>query len=313
MIPQEDMKFASLNPSNKHYRYTYPFIPMGEEFRNISIYIPELKDYYWISNYGRIYNSNTGYLVTPFTNFNGYTFYVLYRTKEAVEQGKYPTLTVSAHILVCTCFNGPKPGPDYQVNHIDFIRHNNYYQNLEWLTGLDNIRYSIDAGHTYNGNEHFNAIYKEEQVRQVCELLQAGLSKSSEISNIIFGYSDKSTCDFVRSIKLRRSWNNISKDYPFDETSYGRQFMPETLKLMIIQFIDSHPELANATYSQILAHMGFVVKGMNDKLRKQYKFIIANAKRPGSYKSDREKLKSLPNTPPMYTLVDPESGNSLDQ
>lgn len=313
MISQEEMKFAKSNPNNRVYNYTYPFIPMDEEFRNISQYIPELKDYYWVSNYGRVYNSHTGYLVTPFTNFNGYTFYVLYRTKEAVEQGNYLTLTVAAQILVCTCFNGPKPGPDYQVNHIDFIRHNNYYQNLEWLTGLENVRYSIAAGHTYNENEHFNSIYKEAQVRQVCELLQAGLSKSSEISNIIFGYSNKSTCDFVRSIKLKRSWTNISKDYTFDETSYGREFMPETLKLMLIQYIDNHPELAGATYSQIMAHMGIVVKGMNDSLRKQYKFIIANARRPGSYKADREKLKTIYDTPPMFTLVDSESGNPLDQ
>ena len=302
---QDQMRNALCNPRAR-VTYMYPFIPCDEEFRNVSIYMPHISNRYWISNYGRLYDAMTGYINPATYNRKGYE-------SISIQLADGNRLTTFIHILVCTCFNGPKPGPEYQVNHIDFGRHNNYYQNLEWLTLVENVKYSVAAGNYYHGNEHVNAIYKEAEVRQVCELLQAGYSESSEISKIVFGFSNKSTCDFVRSIKIRRHWNNISKDYVFDETSYDREYIPETMKLLILQHLYEYPELANATYSQILIHMGFVVKGMNDDIRKQFKYIVANTRRPNSYKEEREKLNTLSDTPPMFTRVDPESASSLDQ
>ena len=124
------------------YPYYYPFIPMDEQFRRVSDFLPEYRDYYWISNYGRLYNANSGYLCTPTINEAGYTLFNLRRTEEAIASGKPRDSYIGAHILVCTCFVGPKPGPKYQVNHRDFRRSNNYYQNLEWTTPQENLDYS---------------------------------------------------------------------------------------------------------------------------------------------------------------------------
>ena len=269
---QDQMRNALCNPKAKTV-YTYPFIPCDEEFRNVSVYMPHISDKYWISSYGRLYDAYTGVIIPARYNQKGYECVNI-----RLADGNY--LNTSIHVLVCTCFNGPKPGPEYQVNHIDFGRHNNYYQNLEWLTLVENVKYSVAAGKYYHGNEHINAIYKEAQVRQVCELLQVGYSKSSEIAKLVFGYSDKSTCDFVRSIKLKRSWTNISREYEFDETSYGRNFAPEEFLHKVFRFMQNNLSIAyTIPYRDLLMYIGIDPNTLDRDTRFSYKSIINNVRR----------------------------------
>lgn len=49
------------------------------------------------------------------------------------------------HSLVAEAFIGPRP-EGHQVNHKDFARANNHADNLEYLSPLDNNRYSWRAG-----------------------------------------------------------------------------------------------------------------------------------------------------------------------
>ena len=53
------------------------------------------------------------------------------------------------HCLVAQHFVYNAIGENAEVNHIDFDRSNNHYLNLEWLTHLENIQKSIDAGRMY--------------------------------------------------------------------------------------------------------------------------------------------------------------------
>ncbi len=45
---------------------------------------------------------------------------------------------VRVHILVAEYFIGPKPGPRFEVNHLDGNIHNPHYKNLEWTTKQGN-------------------------------------------------------------------------------------------------------------------------------------------------------------------------------
>jgi len=42
------------------------------------------------------------------------------------------------HLIVLSAWVGPKPGPDYQCDHIDYNRHNNNLNNLRWITRAEN-------------------------------------------------------------------------------------------------------------------------------------------------------------------------------
>lgn len=53
-------------------------------------------------------------------------------------KGKHKAFQV--HVLVIQAFGPPKPGDNYEVDHIDGDRLNNDLSNLEWVTPSENCR-----------------------------------------------------------------------------------------------------------------------------------------------------------------------------
>jgi predicted DNA-binding protein YlxM (UPF0122 family) len=103
---------------------------------------------------------------------------------------------------------------DLTVNHIDGIKSHNAIYNLEWATYSENTRHAY-ANNLINykeGEDSYQAIISNDQAKQICELIQLGysnkeISKLTGISTII-----------IHSIKGRRSWQHLSKDYVFTRT-----------------------------------------------------------------------------------------------
>lgn len=54
--------------------------------------------------------------------------------------------SVEGHILVAEEFLGPKPGPEYQVDHINRVRDDNRVENLRWATRAENCENRIFGG-----------------------------------------------------------------------------------------------------------------------------------------------------------------------
>lgn len=106
--------------------------------------------YMMVSNYGRVksldrtirqknkygkYNDRKlkGKMLTPFDNGHGY------KMIHIRENGKRTVRYV--HRLVAEAFiDNPENKP--HVNHIDYDRSNNHFENLEWCTAKENARYS---------------------------------------------------------------------------------------------------------------------------------------------------------------------------
>ena len=79
---------------------------------------------------------------------------------------------VKVHTIVAELFV-PKPESDekLEVNHKDCDRMNCHYTNLEWVTHLENVRYSIKCGNhytpNYKGSNNPKAKLKEDDVRLI--------------------------------------------------------------------------------------------------------------------------------------------------
>lgn len=92
---------------------------------------------YSVSNYGRIKNNKTSYILkNHLLKQKGY-MYIFLRS----DSGKYYNLQV--HRLVGKAFI-PNPLNKPQINHIDYDKTNNYVGNLEWVSSLENTRYSLE-------------------------------------------------------------------------------------------------------------------------------------------------------------------------
>jgi len=50
------------------------------------------------------------------------------------------------HRLVITAFGSIQPGEEYEVNHIDGNKTNNFINNLEWVTKSENMKHAYKMG-----------------------------------------------------------------------------------------------------------------------------------------------------------------------
>jgi hypothetical protein len=94
---------------------------------------------YDITEHGEVYSHIRKRWLKPRKNNYEYLFYHL-----------KPCGWVSAHTLVALKYIGPPPTPEYEINHKDGNRMNNYYTNLEWVTHSQNHILAYK-----NGKEHY--------------------------------------------------------------------------------------------------------------------------------------------------------------
>ncbi len=126
---------------------------------------------YFISNFGKIKNENTGRILKQCFSNDGYLIVCLYIRKKQK--------TFCVHKLVAEAFIGKCLGGK-EVNHIDGTKINNYIGNLEYITHKENIRHAHKMGLLHNnkgegnGNSKFSdkdivrirKIYKESKIPQ---------------------------------------------------------------------------------------------------------------------------------------------------
>lgn len=182
-----------------------PILYNDEIFKNIDI--KGIKPIYAISNYGTVMNIKTGRYLNHYY-VNGYPAIALCKTTGG-------TRKFLIHRLVMMTFK-PIPNPEeMEVNHIYGNKLDSYVEHLEWVTGLENVHHAINTGLQTNfGENHYKAVFTENEVRAICELLVQGVD--FDIIADKFKYVE---CDNIRrqinQIYRRRTWCHISKEYIF--------------------------------------------------------------------------------------------------
>lgn len=148
----------------------------GEEFEAIlPEVVPGIAPYYAISNYGNVYNYRSGKYMKENYRPNGYSYFCFATTELNPETGKVRQRKGTTHRIVMETFEPIDDCRKMEVNHINGDKTDNkynvhledgiIYNNLEWVTGSENIRHAILHGlrvDIYNTNYRRRSFTMEE-------------------------------------------------------------------------------------------------------------------------------------------------------
>jgi hypothetical protein len=96
---------------------------------------------YEFSNYGRFKNTLTGKLMKNSIDDRGYIATQLF------SKSQQKRIRVKLHRIVALLFlDSPLNEEKNTVNHINGVKTDNHFSNLEWNTNQENIQHSIDTG-----------------------------------------------------------------------------------------------------------------------------------------------------------------------
>lgn len=105
-----------------------------------------------------------------------------------------------------------------EVNHKDFNRKNNNYDNLEWVTHKENIRYSVNNNSeiwnkSKQGEQNGRSTFKEEDILKIRELYDNGMSVADIVRkyhpDLIHSKDYRNIHSTFSNICKRRTWKNI--------------------------------------------------------------------------------------------------------
>ena len=171
-----------------------------------------MQDTYYINPYGEILSMYGKYprMLQPSADKNGY-YKVGLRTEDGGRTYAY------IHRLVAYEFiKNPFPGVYNIVNHINADHTKNDYLNLEWCDDDLNREHAKRNKLFKRLENHPYSIHSNETVREICEMLQAGLTEA-EIRQYygITKSSNRQLYTLINHVHNRQSWRDISDEYDF--------------------------------------------------------------------------------------------------
>ncbi len=133
--------------------YPFEIEDLDGEIWKCTNYYPED---YQISTFGRIKSFKNGKckILKPYIDKDGYLLVDLCQNSK-VKKCKVHRLVAKAFI--------PNPLNLPEINHKSGNKFDNYFENLEWCTSLENNRHAYNTGLNKSGEEHFNSKLTNEQ------------------------------------------------------------------------------------------------------------------------------------------------------
>lgn len=169
----------------------------------ISKFIPEVKDRYYISDSGELF-----------------TDYGQRKLKDGVKAGYVKNGLVLKdgsskaffrHRLVMLCFCPRQDANNFQVNHIDGNKLNNSLSNLEWCTNQENRIHAVKIGLAARLKGEDNPASKLQE-HQVLDIV-SDLLNHVPYSEIMKKYNCSKSA--ISAIKNKRNWVYLTQDIDF--------------------------------------------------------------------------------------------------
>lgn len=177
---------------------------MANELVQVSKFLPEVKDRYYINKQGELYTEN-GNIRMKDSLKNGYVKNCL-----ILKDGKQRFYF--RHRLVMICFAYIDNYAEMQVNHKDGNKLNNCFDNLEWCNNSENHIHALKLGLAVplRGEDNPASRLLESDVLNIIQDLLNHVPYSIICKK--YGCS-KST---ISAIKNKRNWSYLTKDIDFN-------------------------------------------------------------------------------------------------
>lgn len=230
-----------------------------------------VKPYYFISDLGRVYNTNINRFVPQFDDGKrGYLLVTL-----ATDNGN---ITKSVHRIVMIEFKGFDPDPDKdEVDHISGDKTINTIYNLEWVTGSENITRAFDMGLMASGEDSPLSKLSNDDVRQICLMMQNGYDRNI-ILDFLRSKGIKNEYGVFNSIYTRRSWKRISKDYVFANYDIRHIRFSDSEIHLICQCLEKR-----MPYKDIMIAIGIDIDNISQSEIDNLYQVISNIKRRSGF------------------------------
>ncbi|AXF52526.1 MAG: HNH endonuclease [Caudoviricetes sp.] len=167
--------------------------------RKISEFLPDVKDYYYIYDDGRVYSDYRGGRFLKEVDRRGYSKVALYRNDKS-------RLDINVHRLVALAFIKNLDKTKTDINHKDGNKKNNNVSNLEWCNASENQIHAINhkLRESWSGENNISAKLTKNDVRKVLKLKKDGWTHQKIADEI--GCSKSNITKIVNG----KIWSNIT-------------------------------------------------------------------------------------------------------
>lgn len=165
---------------------------------------------YQVSSYGRIRRKDTLKLMTPNIRGNGYAYVRLI----IGESGHSRIFTIHRIVAYHFCDGYDMMNANI-VNHIDGVKINNFYKNLEWCNQKHNAQHAFDTRlhKTKYGEESNRHAISNELAERICKMLIEYNGSIKPILDTFIKEGIYCTFGIIESIKQKETWSHISDKY----------------------------------------------------------------------------------------------------
>jgi len=225
-------------------------------------FIPEVKDYYWVSNKGRVYSERSKKYLSLIQENGEFDYQnVKLRTINNIHK------KCRIHRLVKMCFD-PIPNPElYDVNHVIGVKFLNELPLLDWATRSENVKHSYDYSIRKQlvGEDIKTSCYSEEMVEIICEGLLKNMSFYKICTDLLKQPYTSQLSGLISSVKNKKTWTYISNKYDFDIKNNQTQTFTDSQSKYILDLYRVNP---NLDYNEVLVNLGYDLSQLTKQERK---------------------------------------------